>query len=119
MSDRTVAFMQTIPTTLEDWKRLADQLAEAYEIRCNDLTELEAENERLRAERDHWRDTVIESLDRELVEQWRAERDALRAALDELLDYQWDFPSDLSPLPGEWGKAFERAHKVRGEGPSA
>lgn len=33
----------------------------------------------------------------------------LREALEDVLEAQWDFPTDMSPRPLEWGSTFVRA----------
>ncbi len=42
----------------------------------------------------------------------RAERDRYREALEDLIDSQYDFPTDLSRMAPEWNAAFERAKEA-------
>ena len=40
------------------------------------------------------------------------ERDALRAALEDIIERQWDFPTDLTAEGPGWSKAFADAARL-------
>lgn len=47
--------------------------------------------------------------------QKRAEADKLRAALEDLVDRQHDYPTDVSRRAPEWAAAFDRARRILAE----